>query len=137
MRLAGAVSMVRPVVGISPLTSPELVELARRELGEASSAALWAEGLAMTVDEIVALALSPPSTDGVSGESKARDASGLTERERQVLRLLVEGKSNKEIGEALVLSVRTVERHIANLYSRIGAHGRVEATAYAFRHGVT
>jgi DNA-binding NarL/FixJ family response regulator len=54
-----------------------------------------------------------------------------------VLHLLVEGKSNKEIGETLVLSVRTVERHIANLYSKIGAHGRVEATGYAFRHGVT
>jgi ATP/maltotriose-dependent transcriptional regulator MalT len=137
IRLAGAVSMVRPVVGISPLTSPELVELARRELGDASSAELWAAGRAMTVDEIVAIALSTPAADGQSGETATGDASGLTEREQQVLHLLVEGKSNKEIGETLVLSVRTVERHIANLYSKIGAHGRVEATGYAFRHGVT
>jgi ATP/maltotriose-dependent transcriptional regulator MalT len=58
----------------------------------------------------------------------------LTARERDVLRLLAAGKSNREIGEALYLSVRTVERHIANLYSKIDAHNRAEATAWALTH---
>ncbi|MGH2355130.1 MAG: response regulator transcription factor, partial [Chloroflexota bacterium] len=44
------------------------------------------------------------------------------------------GQSNREIAAALVLSVRTVERHVANIYAKIGAHGRAGATAYAFRH---
>jgi DNA-binding NarL/FixJ family response regulator len=55
----------------------------------------------------------------------------LSEREVEVLRLLVEGRSNREIGEALVLSERTVERHVAKAYAKIGAHSRAEATRYA------
>ncbi|MBE0608799.1 MAG: hypothetical protein IH609_05430 [Dehalococcoidia bacterium] len=60
----------------------------------------------------------------------------LTEREVDVLRLLATGLSSKEIGEALVLSVRTVERHIANIYTKTGTHGRAQATAYALSHGL-
>ena len=54
-----------------------------------------------------------------------------------MLRLVAAGRSNQEIGEELVLSVRTVERHITNLYAKLGVRGRAEATAYAFRHGLT
>jgi DNA-binding NarL/FixJ family response regulator len=52
-----------------------------------------------------------------------------------VLRLIARGKSNQQIADALVLSLRTVERHITNLYGKIGAHGKADATAYALRHG--
>jgi DNA-binding CsgD family transcriptional regulator len=58
----------------------------------------------------------------------------LTSREREVLALLVSGRSNREIAETLVLSERTVARHIANIYEKTGAHGRAEITAYALRH---
>jgi DNA-binding CsgD family transcriptional regulator len=58
----------------------------------------------------------------------------LTPRERDVLRLLAAGRSNREIGDALYLSVRTVERHIGNLYRKIDAHNRAEATAWALNH---
>jgi DNA-binding CsgD family transcriptional regulator len=61
---------------------------------------------------------------------------GLTEREIDVLRLIASGKSNNEIADELVLSVRTVERHITNLYGKIEARGRADATAYAFRHSL-
>jgi DNA-binding NarL/FixJ family response regulator len=53
-----------------------------------------------------------------------------------VLRLLAAGRSNKGIAADLVLSVRTVERHVANLYAKIDAHNRAEATGYAARHGL-
>jgi pimeloyl-ACP methyl ester carboxylesterase/DNA-binding CsgD family transcriptional regulator len=56
---------------------------------------------------------------------------GLTEREVEVLRHLAGGKTNAEIAEELFVSVRTVERHIANIYAKIGARGRANATAYA------
>jgi len=56
---------------------------------------------------------------------------GLTEREVQVLNLIANGRSNSEIADQLVLSVRTVERHITNLYTKINARGRADATAYA------
>jgi DNA-binding CsgD family transcriptional regulator len=74
----------------------------------------------------------PPPPAGAPG----RLPDGLTAREAEVLGLLASGKSNQEIAAALVLSVRTVERHIANVYAKVGAHGRAEATAYALRHAL-
>ena len=53
-----------------------------------------------------------------------------------MLRLLAGGHRNREIAAALVLSVRTVERHIDHVYAKIGAHGRADATAHALRHGL-
>ena len=61
---------------------------------------------------------------------------GLTSREVEVLRLLAEGKTNKEIAAALVVSIPTVQRHIANIYSKIDARGRADATAYAISRGL-
>ncbi len=61
---------------------------------------------------------------------------GLTAREVEILRLLAGGQSNKEIASALSISVATVERHIANVYDKIGARGRAHATAYALRHNL-
>ena len=58
----------------------------------------------------------------------------LTAREREILCRIASGRTNQEIADELVLSVRTVEHHIANLYGKIGVRGRVDATAYALRH---
>jgi DNA-binding NarL/FixJ family response regulator len=60
----------------------------------------------------------------------------LTRREAEILGLLAEGLSNKEIGAELWLSDRTIERHITGLYRKIGAQRRTEATAFALRHGI-
>ena len=60
----------------------------------------------------------------------------LTSRELQVLRLVAAGSTNKEIASALGVAVSTLERHVANLYTKIGARGRADAIAYALRHGV-
>jgi DNA-binding CsgD family transcriptional regulator len=62
--------------------------------------------------------------------------AGLTVREVEVLRLVAGGGSSSEIAEELVISVRTVERHISNIYLKIEAHGRAEATAWAITHGL-
>ena len=62
------------------------------------------------------------------------DAVALTRRELEILALLVAGQSNRQIAETLVLSERTVARHIANMYTKAGTHGRAEITAYALRH---
>ena len=58
----------------------------------------------------------------------------LTGREAEVLRLIAAGSSNREIADELVLSVRTVERHINNIYRKIDARGRTAAVAYALAH---
>ena len=74
----------------------------------------------------------------VTGREKEASphVAGLTSREAEVLRLLAQGQSNKEIAAELVLSVRTVERHITNLYGKIDARGKADATAYAIHHGL-
>jgi DNA-binding NarL/FixJ family response regulator len=61
----------------------------------------------------------------------------LTEREKQVLRLIAEGKSNKEIAELLCLSAKTVAAHRANIMGKLEIHSRAELVKYAIRHGLT
>jgi DNA-binding CsgD family transcriptional regulator len=58
-------------------------------------------------------------------------ALALSARQAQVLRLIADGKTNGEIADALVISLRTVERHVAELYAKIGVRNRVEAAAFA------
>jgi len=65
-----------------------------------------------------------------------RSGDGLKElslREREVLRLAAEGRSNAQIAQALVLSVRTVERHLSNAYLKLGISGRTARTAAVAR----
>ncbi|MFL5731592.1 MAG: tetratricopeptide repeat protein, partial [Chloroflexia bacterium] len=116
------------------------------ELDEETFAKLRAEGRAMLLEEAVAYAAESsfgvPSDSGshesdTPKEHKSPYPDDLTEREVEVLRLITVGKSNQEIGQELVLSRRTVERHISNIYQKIGASGKVAraaATAYALRH---
>jgi DNA-binding CsgD family transcriptional regulator len=65
-----------------------------------------------------------------------RDSDGLTQREVQVLLLVARGQTNREIASELVLSERTVARHLTNIYAKIGARSRAEATGYVFRRGL-
>ena len=65
-----------------------------------------------------------------------RTAKGLTDRELQVLRHVASGASNKEIATQLGVAVSTVERHLVNLYNKIGARGRADAIAFAVRRGL-
>jgi DNA-binding CsgD family transcriptional regulator len=53
-----------------------------------------------------------------------------------VLRLIAAGRTNREIADALVISVRTAEHHVANVYAKIGARGRSDAVAYAVGRGL-
>jgi ATP/maltotriose-dependent transcriptional regulator MalT len=62
------------------------------------------------------------------------DPHGLTPRESQVLRLVAAGKSNREIASALVISERTVDRHVSNIFAKLGISSRAAATAYAYKH---
>ncbi|MEU9165076.1 response regulator transcription factor [Streptomyces sp. NPDC048424] len=60
----------------------------------------------------------------------------ITEREEQILKLVAEGHSSKEIGDLLVISPKTVERHRANLLQKLGLRDRLELTRYAIRVGL-
>ncbi len=61
---------------------------------------------------------------------------GLTDREVEVLRLIAAGKSNAEIGDALIISENTVARHVSNIFVKTGVANRVAAATYAMRHGL-
>lgn len=63
-------------------------------------------------------------------------ATVLTEREDEVLKLIAEGASSKEIAAALTISVKTVERHRANILARLGMRDRTQLTGYAIRAGL-
>lgn len=69
------------------------------------------------------------------GDDKAA-FDGLTEREREVLTLIADGYSNQEVGDKLVISVKTVERHRANILAKLGLHSRTELVKYAIRKGL-
>ena len=77
---------------------------------------------------------------GYLGGGKSAGASSvydsLTHREREVLKLVAEAKSNKFIAEFLNLSVKTVEKHRSNLMSKLDVHNASELTAYAIEKGL-
>lgn len=85
------------------------------------------EDVLSAIDEFLDYA---PQDDAKTGEP----VDTLTDRETEVLKLVASGLSNKEIAQELSLSVHTVQRHVANIYSKIGARGRADATAYALKH---
>ena len=64
-------------------------------------------------------------------------AGGLTGREVEVLRLVASGQSNAQIAQTLVLSEKTVARHVSNILAKLGLPSRSAATAYAYEHGLT
>jgi DNA-binding NarL/FixJ family response regulator len=69
-----------------------------------------------------------------SGERPAADP--LSPRESEVLKLVAEGHTSKEIGELLYIAEKTVERHRGNILEKLGMRDRVELTRYAIRRGL-
>ena len=95
---------------------------------------LRALGMAPAVAHAARLARQAEQKTGLVGSPNR-----LTAREAEVLRLLAAGKGNGEIAAALVVSIRTTERHVANIYAKLGTRGpvaRATATAYALTHGL-
>ena len=69
----------------------------------------------------------------ISGDAP-RDAHALTPREQEVLRLVAAGDTNRTIAAALVVSERTVDRHVSNIFAKLGVSSRAAATAFAYQH---
>jgi DNA-binding CsgD family transcriptional regulator len=92
--------------------------------------------LKVAADELDSLGMTPWSAQARSLLEAAASTppAGLTGREVEVLRLVADGRTNREIADRLVLSVHTVERHLANCYRKIGARNRSDATAFALRY---
>ena len=110
-----------------------LLGLACRALGDYDTAALEFEA-ARGVFERLGAAPDLAYLDSLAPSSAPSGAQGLTARELQVLRLVASGETNKAIAAELVLSDRTVERHVRNIFSKLGVSSRAAATAYAYKH---
>ena len=144
-RLYAATAALRERLGASLPPYERLVherDLAavRAALEPAAFDGAWTAGAALPLDEAVAEALADASptlaTSGAPAASDPAAALGLTSREAEVLRLLAQGRSNREIGEALFISPRTVNFHVINLLAKLGLDSRTAAAAFAFRHGL-
>jgi DNA-binding CsgD family transcriptional regulator len=107
--------------------------LACRALGDEDTAALEMDAAR---DLFAQLGATPDlaRVDSLTRRTSPIDAHGLTPRELQVLRLVAAGKTNKAIAAELVLSERTVDRHVSNIFTKVGVSSRAAATAYAYKH---
>lgn len=72
--------------------------------------------------------------DAMLAEEGDRDTHGLSARQLEVLKYLAAGRSNREIADALVISHRTVERHVSDIFTKLDVTSRAAATAYAYEH---
>jgi DNA-binding NarL/FixJ family response regulator len=98
--------------------------------------------LPSTVRQVVEGTVYHPRGRGVDGAmggvpQTAAQASGLTERELSILKLVAEGLSNLEIANRLFVTEQTVKFHLSNIYRKLGVANRTEATRYAYRNGLT
>jgi DNA-binding NarL/FixJ family response regulator len=88
------------------------------------------------LERSVAFALEPEPEAAPQMTSPNRSTGGLSEREAEVLRLVATGCTNRDIAAALVLSQKTVSRHLDNIFSKLGVSSRAAATAFAIRAGL-
>jgi ATP/maltotriose-dependent transcriptional regulator MalT len=110
-----------------------LVGVGCRALGDEEAAAMELDAAR---DGFEQLGATPDlaQLDALTGRQAAAGAHGLTARELEVLRLLAAGKTNRAIAGELVLAEKTVDRHVSNVYAKLGVSSRAAATAYAYRH---
>jgi len=113
------------------------VDLARAcaALGDGEGAARELAAARATFSDLGA-ALDLETVAGPHRHAKPARAHGLTERELQVLRLVATGGTNKAIAHELGLSEKTIDRHVSNIFGKLGVPSRAAATAYAYEHGL-
>jgi non-specific serine/threonine protein kinase len=132
------------------------VAAARAALGERAYAAAWAVGRGMALEQAVAYALGPAPERGETGcedppphpamaagatarQGPERPAprGGLTAREREVAALVAQGRTNRQIADALGVSQRTAENHVNRILAKLGARSRARIAAWAAEQGLT
>jgi predicted ATPase/DNA-binding CsgD family transcriptional regulator len=115
------------------------LELARRGLGESRFAAAWSTGEGLPFADAIAEAahfLALPAPEPASPADAGQDVAGLTPRELDVLRLVAAGYSDRQIGDALFISHRTVMRHVEHILAKLDVDSRTAAATQAVRLGI-
>ena len=112
-----------------------LLALACRKLGDQDAAELELEAARAAFEELGAQPDAARAAKLAAGDGGVA-RHGLSARELEVLRHLAAGETNKAIAAELVLSVRTIDRHVSNIFAKLGVSSRAAATAYAHEHDV-
>jgi DNA-binding CsgD family transcriptional regulator len=117
------------------------VAQARARLGPTAADAARSSGQCLSLEQALTYAVdglndAPRAAAAAPSASAAGRPGGLTNREIEVLRLVSAGKTNRQIAAALVLSEKTVGRHLANIFAKLGVSSRAAASAFAVRHGL-
>jgi predicted ATPase/DNA-binding CsgD family transcriptional regulator len=163
-RLAGAACQLRESLGHGTGIGPrieEVLDFARGRLGASAAAALFAEGRETVAEDAVGFALAPDQdqlmpgpaaaaepawTDpsrlaALAGSGSRQDTGGahrgptpLTPREHEIVILIAQGLSNREIADELVISPATAARHVANILAKLGFSSRTQVASWATRH---
>jgi predicted ATPase/DNA-binding CsgD family transcriptional regulator/Tfp pilus assembly protein PilF len=155
-RLAGAACQLREFLGHGTGIGPrieEVLEFARGRLGASAAAALFAEGREVTAEDAVGFALGQDQDQPVPGPSAASEPAWtdparlggsahrgpnpqtpLTPREHEIVTLIAQGLSNREIADELVISPATAARHVANILAKLGFSSRTQVASWATRH---
>lgn len=131
-----------PQVQVIALTSFKEQDLVQRALQAGAIGYLLKDVQALELAEAIRAAhagrptLAPEATQALIQAATQPPMPGhdLTEREREVLALLVKGLSNNEIAERLIVSISTVKYHVSGILSKLGAANRAEAVAMALQH---
>jgi predicted ATPase/DNA-binding NarL/FixJ family response regulator/Tfp pilus assembly protein PilF len=153
-RLFAAAVAIRAVApGTNPLTLTRPADYERDiaalrvMLGEEAFAVQWAAGEALTLEQAIEVALAGQALDAEGSKSAPLTVAfspellpprtvpaGLSAREVEVLRLLAQGLTDAQIAKELVISRRTVNWHVASIYSKLEVNSRVAATRFAVEH---
>ena len=143
-RLYGATDRLRREIGAHADVSdhaitPELLGLTRTALGPDTFRLMWEAGATLPLREVIAGALIVETPPDMSARppalANAGPDAGLTPRELEVLRLLSQGLSDREIAALLSISPRTVSGHVTNLLNKLGVDSRTAAATLAVRQG--
>jgi DNA-binding CsgD family transcriptional regulator len=132
--LRGALSMWQEIEApYEAARTRVLLGMACRRLGDDDAAALELEAARTAFEELGA---GPDLTrvNSLVTSAPSQSAYGLSPRELEVLRHVAGGKTNKEIATELVLSERTIERHVSNIFAKLAVSTRAAATAFAYEH---
>lgn len=140
-RLCGAANAIWQAGGMPRFWYQKLYERRLREVRAelaATEPAAWREGLALSIERTIPIAAALAQALPVAEQAvpTLEYPDGLSTREVEVLRLIAAGKSTRAIAEALTIAEGTVERHVTNLYGKIGVRNRAEATSYAHANGL-
>jgi predicted ATPase/DNA-binding CsgD family transcriptional regulator/transcriptional regulator with XRE-family HTH domain len=147
IRLFAAAQTIAEPIGVTQglperETYERALSAARSALGEPAAGTAWTEGRDLTLDDAVAEARGVGASATFQerperGDGGRTNDPGLTPREREVLRLLAQRLTDREIAAALFVGPRTVQSHVAGIFNKLGVNSRREAVAAAARLGLS